>query len=72
MRLAGIDRDRAAEAMRRLDRIHAEWTRHFYGVELTNPSLYHLMLDSTALPLDTCVELIVIARHALARDPAPA
>jgi cytidylate kinase len=72
MRLAEIERESAVEAMRRLDRIHAEWTRHFYGVELTDPSLYHLMLDSTSLPFDACVELIVIARHALVADPAQA
>jgi hypothetical protein len=33
--------------------------------------LYHLMLDSTAIPLDACVELIATAAQAL-RRAAPA
>jgi hypothetical protein len=31
-------------------------------VELGDVSLYHLALDSTAIPFQTCVELIAAAR----------
>ena len=45
--------------------------RHAYGVDGDDPSLYHLMIDSTAIGLDTCVDLIVAASHArVAAAPA--
>jgi hypothetical protein len=63
MRLQRIDEDTARRAMRRLDRAHAAYFRQ-YGVRPTDPSLYHLMIDSTVLELDTCVDLIVDAATA--------
>jgi hypothetical protein len=33
----------------------------------TRPSLYHLVLDSTAIPIDACVELIALATRSLIR-----
>jgi cytidylate kinase len=39
--------------------------RHFYGIDPGDPSLYHLVLDSTTLPLEHCVELIVHAARGL-------
>jgi cytidylate kinase len=33
----------------------------FYGADIQDPSLYDLVLDSTALGLDACVELLVFA-----------
>jgi cytidylate kinase len=32
-----------------------------YCVDPRKPELYHLMVDSTAIDLDTCVELIAAA-----------
>jgi hypothetical protein len=34
--------------------------RHFYHRDARDPTLYHL-IDSTAVPIETCVELIAIA-----------
>ncbi len=65
MRLGQIDQESAARAMRRLDRVHADYVRHFYGESLQRPSLYHLVIDSTTIPLPTCVELIATAAQAL-------
>jgi cytidylate kinase len=59
--LEGIDRDTAERRLRRLDRTHDAYIRHFYGVDLGDPSLYHLVIDSTAIDLDGCVELIALA-----------
>jgi cytidylate kinase len=39
--------------------------QHFYRCDARDPAHYHLVIDSTAIPLDDCVELIVVA--ALAR-----
>jgi hypothetical protein len=61
MRLGGMDREAAERALRKFDRTHAEYARRFYGADIKDPALYHLVLDSTALALDACVELIVLA-----------
>jgi cytidylate kinase len=68
MELRGIEHAAAERGRRQLDRAHEDYARQFYGVSLDDPALYHLVLDSTAVPVATCVELIAIA----ARDLAPA
>jgi hypothetical protein len=71
MRLGGIDRETAEQGLRKLDRTHAEYLKHFYGVDRDDPELYHIVLDSTAIPLERCVDLIVEAAKALpTRTPA--
>ncbi len=65
MRIQRLDEQTAERAAKRLDRAHAEYARRFYGVELDDPGLYHLMVDSTALDLDACVELIAVAAVSL-------
>lgn len=64
-RLGGVDRETAAQTLRRLDRVHAEYVRHFYDVDIRDASLYHLSLDSTAVPFDTSVELIARAAESV-------
>ena len=66
MRMGGIDRDTAERALERLDRTHAEYARQFYGVDLEDLSLYHLVVDSTAIPIEAAVELIAEAATQLA------
>jgi cytidylate kinase len=53
--------------MKRFDRVHLDYAKHFYGIELRDPSLYHLVLDSTAIPFETCVEFIASAASARPR-----
>lgn len=65
MALGGIDAETAERTLDRLDRIHAHYARQLYGVDLSDPSLYHLMLDSTAVGVAACVELIVTAARAM-------
>ncbi len=48
------------------DRVHFDYAKHFYGVELRDLSLYDLVPDSTALPFETCVDLIAAAAAARA------
>jgi Cytidylate kinase-like family len=43
------------------DRSREAYVRHFYRCDPASPRHYHLVIDSTALPLDTVVELIVMA-----------
>jgi cytidylate kinase len=65
MRIGGADEETARETVRRLDRTHADYARRFYGVDIRDCSLYHLVLDSTVIELDVCAELIVSAARAL-------
>lgn len=65
----GVDRAGAERAQRRLDHTHSVYAKHFYGVDRDDPTLYHLMLDSTSIPLETCVEVIVQAARGLSGSP---
>jgi cytidylate kinase len=67
MELGGADRASAERALGRLDRTHAEYARQFYGVDLKDSSLYHLVIDSTATGTDACVELIALAAGSLSQ-----
>jgi cytidylate kinase len=69
MALDGIDHRTAEERRAISDRSRMGYVRRAYGVDGTDPSLYHLMLDSTAIEVDTCVELIVAASQARSRQP---
>ena len=51
-----------AERLRRDgDRAREAYVRHFYGCDARDPALYHLVIDSTALPAETVVEVIAAA-----------
>jgi cytidylate kinase len=71
MELEGIDEGAARQRQRRQDRAHATYTRHFYGVDIGDPSLYHVTLDSTVIALDVCVEMLESAVQSIAVE-APA
>lgn len=65
-RLGEISLDEADRARERVDRAHAEYSRRFYGVEISDYSLYDIVLDSTAIDLDVCTELLASAARAKA------
>jgi cytidylate kinase len=69
MELGGVDEATAVESLRQLDRTHTTYVKRFYGIELGDPSLYHLMIDSTTVSIDACTELIVTAARSLAAAP---
>jgi cytidylate kinase len=68
MRIEGVNRETAAARLPEVDRARAQYVRRLYGVDIDEPSFFHLQLDSTALPLDSCVDLIASAYLALLRD----
>jgi cytidylate kinase len=72
MELFDIDRPTAERRRRDNDRMRIRYVRRTYGVDLDDPDLYHLRLDSTVLDPETCVELIVTAARARTRGKAPA
>ncbi|MEU8247564.1 cytidylate kinase-like family protein [Nonomuraea sp. NPDC048916] len=47
------------------DRARAAYVRHFYRADAADPGLYHLVIDSTSIPVPVCVQLIVTAAEAL-------
>jgi hypothetical protein len=61
MELGGLARADAERMRRDSDRAREAYVRHFYGADARDPALYHLVIDSTALPLETVVDLIVAA-----------
>ena len=67
MRLEGLDQRTAERRMDVTDRTRLGYVRREYGVDPEDPELFHLRIDSTALDLDTCVELIVAAAAARTR-----
>jgi cytidylate kinase len=69
MALEGIDRATAEARQKAEDRARLSYVSRVYGVDGGDPALYHLMVDSTALDVDTCVELIVTAARARTRHP---
>ncbi len=71
MSLGDIDRAAAEAALTRIDRTHAEYARRFYSADIRDPRLYHLTLDSTSIPLPTCVEIIAAAAGSLASSGQP-
>ena len=69
MRIDRVDREQAERRQKLEDRARVEYVQRAYGVDGTDSALYHLVLDSTALDLDTCVELVVAASHARRKAP---
>ncbi|MER7502316.1 AAA family ATPase [Nonomuraea pusilla] len=47
------------------DRARTAYVRHFYRADPADARLYHLVLDSTTIPVPTCVDLIVRAAESL-------
>src|SRR5215217_6477059 len=47
MRLEGVDRETAERHVTDTDRAREAYVQHFYRVDSREPSLYHLMIDST-------------------------
>jgi cytidylate kinase len=61
MELEGLSR---ADAERRLadnDRAREAYVHHFYGADPNDVKHYHLAIDTTAIDLDRCVDLIAAA-----------
>ena len=68
----GLAPDAAEEARARFDRAHEVYCRQFYGLDIRDPALYHVMLDSTSIGLDACVDIIAAAAASLSTSQAPA
>src|SRR5262249_40370569 len=61
MELEGLSHEDAERLRRDGDRAREAYVRHFYGCDARDPALYHLVIDSTRLSVDTIVEIIAAA-----------
>jgi cytidylate kinase len=59
--IEGISEEQARQRLRAADKARTAYVRRRYRCD---PALYHLVIDSTAIPLDTVIELIVTAARA--------
>jgi cytidylate kinase len=58
------DLDAAGRELDRTDRDREGYVRHFYKADARDPRHYHLVIDSTVVPLTVCAELIVTTARA--------
>lgn len=63
--LEGLDHEAAVRMQKETDRARYAYIRHFYKADTRDPSLYHVVLDSTRMPLATCVDMLALAAEAL-------
>ena len=65
----GISEEEARQRLRAADKARTAYVRRLYRCDPADPSLYHLVIDSTAVPLDTVIELILAGARAHAARP---
>jgi cytidylate kinase len=65
-RIENVDAATAGQRLPGVDRARAQYVRRLYNADIDDPGLYQLQIDSTALPLDACADLIAAAYTALA------
>ena len=61
--LEGVTDEVARVHQHESDRAWTRFVTRLFDREPGDPKLYHLMIDSTAVPLDRCVELIAVAAN---------
>jgi cytidylate kinase len=66
MERGGLDEATAKRAQTKADRTQVAYVKHFYSLDLHDPRLYHLVIDSTAVPIEACVDLIAAAARGMA------
>jgi cytidylate kinase len=64
IRHGDIDEGTARQRRAEVDRARAQYVRRLYRADIDDPDLFHLHLDSTALPLEACADLIAAAYRA--------
>jgi cytidylate kinase len=60
----GVSIDEARAHMQAADKARTSYVRRLYGVDPAAAYHYHLVVDSTAVPLDTVVEVILVTSAA--------
>lgn len=60
-RIEDVDAAMARQRLPEVDRARAQYVQRLYGVDIDDPDLYHLQIDSTVVPVDACADLIAAA-----------
>jgi len=71
--IEGISEEEAQARLRAADKARTAYVRRLYRSDPADPALYHLVVDSTAVPLEVVVEVILAAARAHAapaREPS--
>jgi cytidylate kinase len=63
----GVDRPTAERELKIADRARETYVERWYGVDPHDPRCYDLVINSTRINVDTCVELIALAATRRAR-----
>jgi cytidylate kinase len=64
--IEGVSMDEARAHMDAADKARTAYVRRLYRTNPTRAALYHLVIDSTAIPLETVVEIILSGARAYA------
>jgi cytidylate kinase len=70
MAIEGVDEQTARAHQADTDRAWAKFVQRLFARDPSDPRLYHLILDSTALPLPACVDIVCRAAGAFWERPA--
>ncbi len=70
-RIEHTDEATARQRLPEVDRARAQYVRRLYRADIDDPGLFHLQIDSTALPLEACAALIVSAYRAGPQNRRP-
>ena len=65
----GITEEQAEARLRAADKARTAYVRRLYRTDPADPALYHLVIDSTAVPLEVVVDLVLVAARAHAATP---
>jgi cytidylate kinase len=68
--IEGISEEQARVRLQAADKARTAYVRRLYRNDPSDPSLYHLVIDSTSMPLDTVIEIILVAARAHAASQA--
>jgi cytidylate kinase len=60
-----VDEETARRALRATDQAHEAYARRFYDARLDDPSLYHVIVDPTAVGVDAAIEMLATAARSL-------
>jgi len=71
--IEGISPAQARVRMRAADHARSAYVRRLYRVDPTDAALYHMIVDSTAVPLDTVIDVIfhAFSAYLTAETPDP-
>jgi cytidylate kinase len=64
-RVEGVDEETARKRLALVDGARRHYVKRLYHVDIDDPAFYHLQIDSTLIPLDSCVESIARAYRAM-------